>query len=190
MANNRNAILEGAAAAFGRLGYGSCRVEDIIEAAGISRATFYKVFDNKEQVFEAVEGAFNLSFVSAIHGALRPDLPPIEQAEELLDAYLRWVSGWRVLARTMWTDPTRPQAQSLRATREAAFQDFIEVLAGLTVAQGAAPADPYLYRGLIAAISEIALALIEKPRLTENDLLRARRAIIHMVTATLSPLPA
>lgn len=185
--NSRSAILDGAGLAFGRLGYGSCRVEDIIEAAGVSRATFYKFFDSKEQVFQAVEEAFNFSFVQAMSSVDTADLSAGETAEAMLDAYLRWLTGWRVLARTMWTDPTRPDAASLRGVRDSAFRDFVEVIATLTAAHGVPAADPFIYRGLIAAISEIGLALIELPRLTEKDLLRARVAILHMISATLAP---
>ncbi len=189
VADNRNAILEGAGSAFARLGYGACRVEDIIEDAGVSRATFYKFFDSKEQVFDTVEDAFYLSFVTAIQGAIRPDLSPAEQADALLEAYLRWITGWRVLARTLWTDATRPRAQTLRDTREAAFKDFVDAIADLNVARGAPPADPFVSRGIIAAISEIGMALTEMPRVTEKDIQRARAAIIHMIVATLSSQP-
>ncbi len=112
-----------------------------------------------------------------------------EQVDALLEAYLQWITGWRVLARTLWTDATRPRAQTLRDTREAAFKDFADVIADLNVARGAPPADPFVYRGIIAAISEIGMALTEMPRVTEKDIQRARAAIIHMIVATLASQP-
>src|SRR4051794_32033833 len=47
-------ILEGAARAFGTLGYAAVRVEDILLETGISRPTFYKTFGTKEEVFQAL----------------------------------------------------------------------------------------------------------------------------------------
>ncbi len=192
--SSRNAILDGAGRAFGRLGYGACRVEDIIEEAGVSRATFYKFFDGKEQVFEAVDEAFSFSFMHAMGAALDPEMDARDQAEALLDAYLRWISGWRELARTIWTDPTRPNAHTMRDARDEAFAAYIQVTRDLCNADGAPEVDELVYRGLLAAISEIGIWLTEKPRHSEKDLIRARAAIAHLVatvvtTPLLDPVP-
>lgn len=183
---SRNAILDGAGRAFGRLGYGACRVEDIIEEAGVSRATFYKCFAGKEDVFEAVDEAFSFSFMHSMSTALDPEMSARDQAEALLDAYLRWISGWRELARTIWTDPTRPNAHTMRDAREEAFAHYIRVTSDLCNADGAPQVDELVYRGLLAAISEVGLWLTEKPRLSEKDIARARAAIAHLVATVVS----
>lgn len=182
----RGTILAGAGRAFGRLGYGACRVEDIIESAGVSRATFYKFFDSKERVFDAIEEAFEFSFIHAMQSVDDPRLSPSERAEEYLDTYLRWMVGWREVARVMWTDPTRPRAGSVPEARNAAFRGFVDLIAELTTGMGAPTADPLVYRGLLGAIGEIGLAVVESPRTSDADLLRARRAIIRIVAATLT----
>ena len=185
--DSRTAILAGAGRAFGRLGYGTCRVEDIIEEAGISRGTFYKFFDSKEAVFESIEQAFALSFVQAMQSVDDPRLTPQARAEAYLDAYLRWIVGWRDLARTMWTDPTRPGAENLNAVRNAALTSFIGLVAGLVNDMGIPEADPMIYRGILGAVSEIGMSVVEQARLTDDELVRARKAIIHIITASLAP---
>ncbi|MDQ1306171.1 MAG: hypothetical protein QG671_2003 [Actinomycetota bacterium] len=185
--DSRTAILAGAGRAFGRIGYGTCRVEDIIEEAGISRGTFYKFFDSKEAVFESIEQAFDLSFVQAMQSVDDPRLSPQARAEAYLDAYLRWIVGWRDLARTMWTDPTRPGAETLNQVRNDALTAFIGLVAGLVNDMGIPEADPMIYRGILGAVSEIGMSVVEQPRLTDDELIRARKAIIHIITASLTP---
>jgi AcrR family transcriptional regulator len=50
----REAILKGAAKAFVRQGYDATSLEDISEAAGISRALLYRHFDSKEAIYRAI----------------------------------------------------------------------------------------------------------------------------------------
>jgi len=50
----RVAILHGAARAFVKQGYDSTSLEDIAEAAGISRALLYRHFDSKKEIYLAI----------------------------------------------------------------------------------------------------------------------------------------
>lgn len=50
----RDRILKGAREVFDATPYEQVRVEDILQAAGISRPTFYRLFRNKEEVFVEV----------------------------------------------------------------------------------------------------------------------------------------
>lgn len=184
--DSRTRILSGAGRAFGRLGYGSCRVEDILDEANVSRGTFYKFFDSKEDVFDQIEQAFELSFVQAIEGVLNDGHDPAPRAEALIDAYLRWIAGWRDVARMLWTDPSRPRAESLNEARADAFNAFLQVIAELVTDAGAEPQNPMLYRGMLGAISEIGMYVIELPNATTSDLHEARDAIIRIVTGSFS----
>lgn len=47
----RDAILKVASMLFGRQGYHATSIADVLEAAGISRGTFYLYFDNKDSLF-------------------------------------------------------------------------------------------------------------------------------------------
>lgn len=184
--DSRTLILAGAGRAFGRLGYGECRVEDIIEDAGVSRGTFYKFFDSKQAVFAEIEQAFELSFVQSVQGVNSETLTPWESAEAYIDAYLRWLAVWRDVARTLWTDPTRPNAETVKAARIDAFQAFVGLIAGLASDAGLQEDDPLLYRGVLGGVSEIGLTVIEMPKVTDADLLRARNAIIRIVVGSLT----
>lgn len=183
--DSRTRILAGAGRAFGQLGYGTCRVEDIIEEAGVSRGTYYKFFDSKEAVFDEIEQAFELSFVQSMEGVVTPDMEPWDQATALLDGYLRWIAGWRDIARMLWTDPTRPRAQSVNESRANAFNVFIGVIGELATGAGVEDGNPLVFRGILGAISEIGLHVVELPRVGEAELRDAREAILQIVVGSL-----
>lgn len=185
--DSRTRILAGAGRAFGQLGYGACRVEDIIEEAAVSRGTFYKFFDSKEAVFDEIEQAFELSFVQSMEGVVTPEMAPWDQATAMLDGYLRWIAGWRDIARTLWTDPTRPRAQSVNEARANAFDVFIAVIGELATGGGIEDMNPLVSRGILGAISEIGLHVVELPRVGEDELREAREAILRIVVGTLQP---
>ena len=55
VANQRNRMLAAATALFGERGYASLVVSDVIERAGVSRATFYKQFEDKHECVLAAQ---------------------------------------------------------------------------------------------------------------------------------------
>jgi AcrR family transcriptional regulator len=64
-ADVRMRIMSGAKAAFSRYGYHDVHVSHILDEAGIARATFYKYFPNKRQVFhDIIAGIFRLLYDS------------------------------------------------------------------------------------------------------------------------------
>lgn len=184
----RGTILVAAGRVFGRLGYAGTRVEDILQEAAVSRATFYKFFESKEAVFLAIEESFDFSFMQAMSGVDTGRLAPLQQAEEFIDVYLRWIVGWRGVARVMWTDPTRPRAGVVIESRTSAHQAFLELVKRVVIDIGVSDPDPFVLRGLLGAISEVGMALIEAPRTSDTDIDRARAAIVRLAAAALTPI--
>lgn len=73
--DRRRRLLECALAVFNRRGYAASRVDDICTEAGISRATFYRYFESREEVFDALIDLMATEVLdSASHlGAVTPD---------------------------------------------------------------------------------------------------------------------
>src|SRR6185312_9769166 len=86
----RERILQGAARAFGKLGYASTRVEDVLRAAEVSRPTFYKAFGGKDDVFDALSerhhGDIRERIVQCIGGVTEP----AAQLEATVLTFMRW----------------------------------------------------------------------------------------------------
>ncbi len=88
----RERVLEGAREAFGRLGYELTRVEDILEASGVSRPTFYRIFASKHDAYEQLDRIAVAYLRHAIeHFALEG-----ESARDLLELTLASYIEWRV----------------------------------------------------------------------------------------------
>ena len=73
--DRRVQLLEHSLVVLSRHGYAATRVEDICAAASISRATFYRYFDGKNQVFDALIDRMMAEVLdTAAHlGAVTPD---------------------------------------------------------------------------------------------------------------------
>ncbi|MDP6978029.1 MAG: helix-turn-helix domain-containing protein [Myxococcota bacterium] len=67
----REAILEAAFHAFSRYGFRRTSLEDIAREAGISRASIYTYFQNKEEVFRSVAGSLHEQSLGSAEAELK-----------------------------------------------------------------------------------------------------------------------
>lgn len=179
-------ILDGAAQAFGKLGYNDVRVEDIIEAAGVSRPTFYKVHASKDDVFQALSVRHHVEIRRRIHDAVAAaGSEPSAELIAMVDAFMRWRAGLgpigRVLdlqARTPGTTIAQHRAETLRA--------MTRLSAERMQAAGRPPVDPLMTTALISAMESIADALLLKPTANSAALDRAINLALRIVGAALS----
>jgi len=79
-ATNREAILQAARLVFAELGYGGTTVRDIIRRTDLATGTFYNYFDNKEQVFLAL----NTQIGEELRALLAQGRQQAETFEELI----------------------------------------------------------------------------------------------------------
>lgn len=108
-AANREAIMVSALRLFAERGYDAVRVEDITRAAGVSRATFYNHFAEREEIlaalFERLLDTDNKPAERAIGSA-----PPLEQIEEVASEAVRRMLTRPELARFLYSLPVRHEA--------------------------------------------------------------------------------
>src|SRR5579862_6939958 len=86
----RSRIIGKAAGVFGKRGAADTTVEDILQAAGISRRTFYRFFQSKEEVLDALhEIGCNMLIGAARQVAALPG-DPLERLHRAIEAYLEY----------------------------------------------------------------------------------------------------
>src|SRR5262245_11121530 len=82
-------VLRAGAEVFARRGFAATRVEDILDAAGIARRTFYKYFNSKEDVLSAIYELATRELTAHIQtAALGAKNDPLDALRMGLDAYL------------------------------------------------------------------------------------------------------
>ena len=82
----RQAVLDAALVAFSRYGFRRTSMEDIAQAAGVSRPALYLMFDNKEDVFRTLSQALLALSVDRAEAALNADGPFVERLSDAIRA--------------------------------------------------------------------------------------------------------
>jgi AcrR family transcriptional regulator len=175
----RERILRGAASAFGRLGYASARVEDIVRESGISRPTFYKLFESKDDVFLALSERHHRTIRERLSEAFASGSEPLAQIDRALESFLRWRAELGPVGRVLDLEARSPGTLLVDQRRRTLAHVLGLVQQGLKRA-GRAPVDPALLRALIAATENIADELFDGDRVPESVLQRAKAIALRL----------
>ncbi len=192
----RERILAGATEAFGKLGHAGTRVEDILEASGVSRPTFYKAFDSKDAVFEELSDRHHRDIRERIVQSLVGVTDPRAQLEATTEAFLGWRAELGPMGRALDVEARIP-GSSIAHHRSRTLDDMTSLMAEHMRALGRGEADPVLYRALIASMEAVADALLSKPPVSAAALERAKQNALRILIGALAapgddlpPLPA
>src|SRR5690606_4624017 len=104
--SQRERLLVGAATAVAEKGYAATSVGDILSRAGVSRTTFYQLFDDKLDCFLAayrmaseVVAAVMAEELARMGDGGASGASPLQRIDHLLEAYLRTLAENPALAR-------------------------------------------------------------------------------------------
>ena len=196
-APERAALIERAATRlFARSGYAATSVEDIVNAAGVTKPMLYRHFESKQELCIWLLERYRDELIAAplsqvppggaddISGA-DPSVIPREQAlARMIDAWLAWVEGHPDAARLLFT-PVRGDEEVERVQRElhlrqrdtqaALLREFVPGLAE-------ADAEP-LAEITRAGFAAIALWWLNHPDRPRAD---ARQALLRMAQGIVS----
>lgn len=170
-------------------------VEDILAAAGVSRRTFYRLYDGKEDVLLAIYRTGTDRLVAEIERAVARDEPALVRLERSVDAHL---DSARYLGRLVYLlgGEASHQDSVLYRHRMAVHATIVGLLA-----RSFPQADPLVLRGLLLALEAVTRVMLDEcdegRAVTPEALARARGAMLRIAAATLAgsgpgvpPLPA
>jgi AcrR family transcriptional regulator len=125
----RSRLLEAAQQVFAESGYASATVEDIITAASTSRATFYRYFRSKEDLFDELSRSCfrDMRALTKALVAFDPVADGQEGLEKLIAAYTEMQERQRGVVRAWMEQVDRPES----SVRKEAATTFHALLTGL-----------------------------------------------------------
>jgi AcrR family transcriptional regulator len=188
----RDAILRGAAEAFGRGGYAGTSVEDILAAAAVSRRTFYRVFRSKDDVFHVLFDQAVETVLRLIRDAVAGADTPAAKVEAGIVAYLGAHLAVGPLARVLLLEQF-PPGSPFGKRREAAVEAFIQLVEQEVRGLRRERIDPLLIRGVVAALDAVAIQVVGESRSGGFDAERGKRVMYRILAGALAgagePLP-
>jgi AcrR family transcriptional regulator len=125
----RNRLLDAGRAVFAAVGYSGATVDDIIENASTSRASFYRYFTSKDDLFTALSHACfrDMKSVMADVGEIGMGVDGVEQLEEMLRRY-RQIHARHAGVFRAWFERRSRVGTDLQAEASQAFGTLIESL--------------------------------------------------------------
>ncbi|MGN6109912.1 MAG: TetR/AcrR family transcriptional regulator [Kofleriaceae bacterium] len=183
----RNMILFGATRVFATRGMRAASVEDLLEAAQVSRRTFYRFFKSKDDVALAMYTLGTTSLLESCRRAIAQEPELLAQLERCIDLHL---GNARDMGRLVYV--LGGEAQRLESPLHARRMEVHDQLIAMFVE--ASPMgeriDPWLLRTLLLALEALARTVLEAGdegrRITEASLARARRVMLRVATASVA----
>jgi AcrR family transcriptional regulator len=177
-AQQRERILRGMIYEVAERGYPETTVKHVIERAGVSRKTYYQLFDDKEDCFlvayDVVQGMLLGATTAAFEA--EPDLPWADRVANALEALLTTVSDHPEAARFAIVEVMAAGPKAL-ARRDAAMRRFMEFIDARSESRSELP--PITALALVGGIYEFLYTEITQG---ERDLVRYLPDLVHWVT--------
>ena len=176
----RTRILAGAIAAFSKQGFASCPVQNILEAAGVSRRTFYQLFANKEEVLDALFELSTRWLVEQIRSAVGTEADLTTKLARGIDAFLALQEHAGRLLPELMAEAQRPDSR-LSARHERTLDEITSLFAEGVNARLGYEVDPLVFRGLLLTLEGVILHLGHKGSFTREDAQHVRRVILPLM---------
>lgn len=187
-ASARAMIMQGATGVFAKLGARAASVEDILKASGVSRRTFYRFYQSKEDVMVALYRLGTDVLLSGVRFGMETETDPMQQIQRGIDAHL---STARVQGRLVFVlgGEAHRQESPLHERRMQVHSELAEMFATGAERDGK-HVDPLLFRALVLAMEGVTRLVLEEGdegrNVSEASLERARLVMARLATAALA----
>jgi AcrR family transcriptional regulator len=175
-AQTRDDIVAAALALFHDKGFGPTTMEDIAQAAGVSRRTVYRRFPTKDHIVIQVPTRWLTVWDDAV--AERPEAPPLVVAEAGCLAVARYIDAHRTDVLTAYT--ALAESPTLAAAAATANQEWIDRVVALLRREAARlpGSTPYLIAGAyLGAIDAMMIQWVTRDG--RGSVLRQTKALLN-----------
>lgn len=179
----RGKILRGTAQAASRRGVQNITVQAILDAAGVSRRTFYKAFRDTEDALDALFEVSTQMLAGTIQMAVAGESEPMAKIEAAVDAYLELQQVGGRLIMELQAESIRPDSK-LAPRRDALLEMFADLI-GTNVTQAIGrPIDPLVSMAALLCMEGLILRVQREGPLTDAMRERVRAVYLSMLTRT------
>jgi AcrR family transcriptional regulator len=131
--SQRERLLDAMTAAVAEKGFANTVVADVVARSGVSRATFYQQFTDKEDCFQAAYEANAARVAWIMEAGLRavqddPDRTPLDKLDHVLGLYLGALAAAPGLARVFLVEVYAAGPVAIRR-RRASLEQFVDIVA-------------------------------------------------------------
>lgn len=183
----RNMVMFGATRVFATKGFRAVSVEDLLEAAQVSRRTFYRFFKSKEDVALAMYTLGTSSLLEACRRAIASEGDLIGQLERCIDIHL---GNAKSMGRLVYV--LGGEAQSLESPLHARRMEVHDLLVAMFHEAGGPNkrVDPLFIRTLVFALEQVTRTVLEEGdegrRVSAESVARARAVMMRVATAAVA----
>jgi AcrR family transcriptional regulator len=185
----RAMVLQGAAKVFAERGVRLAGVEDILAASRISRRTFYRVYNSKEDVLLALYRIGTERLLDACRSALEQESDPLRMVERCIDAHLQTARAQTRLVFVLGGEAHR-QESLLHARRIEVHEALASMMASRGKTSLGELPDVMLFRALLFALEGVVRIVLEEGdegrRVKSESFDRARAVMLRIATAAIA----
>lgn len=181
-------ILGGAARVFALNGARTVSVEDILKASGVSRRTYYRFYQSKEDVMVALYRFGTEMLVMRCRQGMEQETEPLKQIMQGIEAHLQTAREQGRLVFVLGGEAHR-QESPLHARRMEVHDELVTLFAAGAERDGKR-ADPLLYRAVVLALEGVTRYVLEEGdegrNVSDVAIDRARQVMARIATAALA----
>jgi len=185
----RAMVLQGATKVFAAQGVRVPGVEDILQAARISRRTFYRAFESKEDVLLVLYRLGTERLLDRCRSALEQETDPLRLVERCIDAHLQTAREQPRLVFVLGGEAHRHESL-LHARRIEVHEALAEMMATRARASLPLPPDILLFRTILLALEGVVRLVLqdgdEGRDVTPEAFERARNVMLRIATAAIA----
>ena len=179
----RRAVLDAAKSLFGRQGYAQTSVDEIADAARVTKGAVYHHFAGKEALFRAVYAEVETDAQARVLRAANPGMAPVDQMVAMMNAYLDAALDVEIRRITLVDGPAIVgQEIDDNAEQQPGYTAVRAFLATAIASGEIMDLDPGALTGLLGGMAWVAGVLIARagdPDETRAALGRALDAMLH-----------
>lgn len=179
----RSRILQGAAVVLARQGARLCSVQDILAQSGVSRRTFYRFYQGKDEVMLALYRLGTEGLLAQCRAALSSAEPPRRRFERCIDAHLANALGLSRLVYVLGGEAQHHESP-LYARRREVHDELVVMLT-----RASRGLDPMAARALVLTLEGLVRFALERAdrggAMSPTALAQIKRALEPLYAAVL-----